>query len=151
MQGHSEISGSCSCQCYILNVHIATVHELSVPLTWFCLEFSSSFVGIKEEQEGKAFTKFLSQISSQCVLTLGGETWKPSRSHPSKWQQLRRNHISVTWSFLNMNWEWFSSLCRDNFKAFYWPGTDTPHTVPPWVSPCAFSCTIEAPASSFLS
>lgn len=124
---------------------------LSVPLTWFCLEFSSSCVGIKEEQEGKAFTKFLSQISSQCVLTLGGETWKPSRSHPSKWQQLRRNQISVTWSFLNMNWEWFSFLCRDNFKAFYWPGTDAPRTDPPWMSPSAFSCTIEAPASSFSS
>lgn len=26
-----------------------------------------------EEQEGKDFTKFLSQISSQCVLKLGGE------------------------------------------------------------------------------
>lgn len=26
----------------------------------------------KEEQEGKAFTKFLSQISSQCALKLGG-------------------------------------------------------------------------------
>jgi hypothetical protein len=25
-----------------------------------------------EEQEGKAFTKYLSQISSQCVLKLGG-------------------------------------------------------------------------------
>jgi hypothetical protein len=50
----------------------------------------------KDEQEGKAFTKFLSQISSQCVLALGGEKWKPSRSHPSKWQQHRRNQISVT-------------------------------------------------------
>lgn len=27
-----------------------------------------------EEQEGKDFTKFLSEISSQCVLKLGGET-----------------------------------------------------------------------------
>jgi len=43
----------------------------------------------KEKQEGKALIKFLSQISSRCALTLGGEKWKPSRSHlssPWSWQ-----------------------------------------------------------------
>lgn len=48
-----------------------------------------------EEQAGKDFTKFLSQISSQCVLKLGGEkNGKPSRPRLSKWQQLTRSNFS---------------------------------------------------------
>lgn len=92
----------------------------------------------KEEQEGKAFTKFLSQISSQCVLTLGGEKWKPSRSHPSKWQQLRRNQISVTWSFVNMNWDWFDVSVGITWKPFLLTSCWYSLAVPLWVSPRGF-------------
>lgn len=72
-----------------------------------------------EEQEGKDFTNFLTQISSQCVLQLSGEkNGIPSRPHPSKWQQLPRNQISVTWFFLKMK--------RDCFYLSSWLGNYTP-------------------------
>lgn len=102
------------------------------------------------EHEGEAFTKLLSQISSQCYLNMGcRENRKPTRPHPSKWQQLK---ISVTWLFLKMEQDcfFFTHLCWLNFLSnSYGPIPNTWYSHLLIVSLC-FSSTIWALIVSLL-
>lgn len=108
-----------------------------------------------EEQEGKDFTNFLTQISSQCVLQLSGEkNGIPSRPHPSKWQQLPRNQISVTWFFLKMKRDCFYlSSWLGNYTPFFLFVTSSWHSVQSFldclqgfIGPHLGSCTITVPS-----